>query len=150
MSALVALQSTILTKLHLAHIAFLRFLVRVNTHVGFQMMRFTKTLLAHITFIRLLVRVRTHVYGQLGWISKHLLANIALVLLGFLSLHSFSRRRHFFSQLLLLEDFKNDFILVRNLQTQHLWFFFLFLQNRPRIFRSFRMWIFPSSSHYYF
>ena len=88
MSALVALQSTILTKLHLAHIAFLRFL-RVNTRVDFQSIRMTKTLLAHITFIRLLVRVRTHVYGQLGWISKHLLANIALVLLRSLSLFCF-------------------------------------------------------------
>jgi hypothetical protein len=70
MSALVALQSTILTKLHLAHIAFLRFLVRVNTHVGFQMMRFTKTLLAHIAFIRLLVRVNTHMLFQITGLSK--------------------------------------------------------------------------------
>ena len=129
------------------------------THVDFQITRTTKTLLAHIALVRFLVRVRTHVYGQLGWISKHLLANIALVLLGFLSLHSFSRRRrHFFSYLLLLEDFKNDFILVRNLQTQHRLFFLFFfcsriqtrhLQNRPRVHRSFRMWILSSSSHYY-
>jgi hypothetical protein len=130
LSALVALQSTTLTKLHLAHIAFVRFLVRVNTHV----------------------------YGQEGWASKHLLANIALV--PSLPLPSLRRSRHFFSHLLLLEDFKNDFILVRNLQTQHRWWllFFLFffsfpllhiitLQSRPRVHRrAFRMWIL--SSHY--
>ena len=61
MSALVALQSTILTKLHLAHIAFLRFLVRVNTHVDFQITKLTKSFIAHIAFVRLLVRVNTHV-----------------------------------------------------------------------------------------
>jgi hypothetical protein len=37
----------------LAHMALVRFLVRVHTHVGFQSTRFTKTFLAHITFERL-------------------------------------------------------------------------------------------------
>ena len=160
----------------LAHVAFERFLVRVNTHVVFkwldrrkrfshtshsygfsfvwirmwlcQITRLSKTLLAHITFIRFLVRVSTHVSGQIGWISKHLLANIALV--RSLPLPSL-RRRLFFSYLLLL-DFKNDFILVRNLQTQHRFFFFHFfffisrppLQNRPRVHRALRMWILSS------
>ena len=123
----------------------------LSTHVFFQMTRLTKTLLAHITFIRFLVRVRKHVYGQDGRISKHLPASIALV--PSLPLPSL-RRRRFFSYLLLL-DFKNDFVLVRNLQTQHrcwlLFFFFFFfffisrnLQNRPRVHRAFRMWILSS------
>ena len=60
MSALVALQSTILTKLHLAHIAFLRFLVRVNTHVVCQNTKLTKSFIAHITLVRHLERVNTH------------------------------------------------------------------------------------------
>ena len=58
-------QSTRFTKTLLAHITFVRFLVRVNTHVAFQSTRFTKTLLAHITFVRSLVRVNTHVSGQI-------------------------------------------------------------------------------------
>ena len=58
----------------------------------------TKTLLAHITFVRFLVRVRTHVYGQFGWTSKHLLAHIALVLRS-LSLRSFPKSSFFFSYL---------------------------------------------------
>jgi len=37
-------------------------------------------------------------------------------------------------------------ILVRNPQTQHqIWFFFLPLQNRPRVHRSFRTWILSSA-----
>ena len=55
-----------ITKTLLAHITFVRFLVRVNTHVVFQSTRFTKTLLAHITLVRFLVRVNTHVSGQIG------------------------------------------------------------------------------------
>ena len=56
----------------LAHITFVRFLVRVNTHVAFQITRITKTLLAHITFIRPLVRVNTHVGFQSTRITKKL------------------------------------------------------------------------------
>ena len=37
----------------------------LSTHVPFQMTRFTKTLLAHITFVRFLVRVNTHVGFQI-------------------------------------------------------------------------------------
>ena len=54
-------------KAFIANITFVRFLVRVNTLVGFQMTTFTKnrkhhtrTVFAHITFIRLLVCVNTH------------------------------------------------------------------------------------------
>ena len=64
LSALVRFQITKLTKSFIAHIALVRFLVRVNTHVVFQMTRLTKTLLAHITFVRFLVRVNTHVTLQ--------------------------------------------------------------------------------------
>ena len=71
------------------------------THVPLQITRCSKTLLAHIALVRFLVRVNTHVYGQLGWTSKHLLANIALVLLRPLSLLSLTRAR-FFSYLLVL------------------------------------------------
>ena len=45
LSALVPFQITKLTKSFIAHIAFIRFLVRVNTHVVFQSTRVTKTLL---------------------------------------------------------------------------------------------------------
>ena len=61
MATHVSCQITRLTKTLLAHVAFVRFLVRVNTHVGFQITRKTKALLANITFIRFLVRVNTHV-----------------------------------------------------------------------------------------
>jgi hypothetical protein len=126
----VGFQITRSSKTLLAHIAFVRLLVRVNTHVDFQFTRFTKSFIAHITFVRFLLRVNTHVSGQLGWSIKHLLANIALVLLRSLSLHSFSRRRYF-SYLIFL-DIKIDLIFVlRNPQTQHqIWYFFLSLQNR--------------------
>ena len=60
-----AFQMTRITKTLLAHITFVRFLVRVNTHVAFQSTRFTKTLLAHIAFVRFLVRVNTHVAFQI-------------------------------------------------------------------------------------
>ena len=120
------------------------------THVDFQSIRSTKLHLAHITLVGFLVRVNTHVSGQTGWSIKHLLANIALV--PSLLLPSL-RRRRFFSYLLLL-DFKSDFFLVRNPQTQHQRFFFFHFfsisrhfQNRPRVVRrSFRTWIFPSRS----
>ena len=158
-STLVVSQTTRVTKTHLAHIALVRFLVRVNTHVFLQTISSSKTHLAHIALVRFLVRVNTHVAlsnhqnnekfyrthhihtvsrsceyarvsGQVGWILKHLLANIALV--PSLPLPSLPRSL-FFSHL---------FSLVRNLQTQHqIWFFFLSLQNRPRVHRSFRMWI---------
>ena len=149
----VLFQSTRITKSFIANIAFIRFLVRVNTRVVLQTISTSKSLLAHITFIRFLVRVRTHVGLQTGWISKHLLANTALVLPS-LSLRSFSNSHLFFSYLFV------HLILIRYSQTeQHLRFFLLFaspllsitprhLQNRPRIFRSFRMWILSSSSHY--
>jgi hypothetical protein len=113
----VGFQITRSSKTLLAHIAFVRLLVRVNTHVDFQFTRFTKSFIAHITFVRFLLRVNTHVSGQLGWSIKHLLANIALVLLRSLSLHSFSRRRYF-SYLIFL-DIKIDLIFVlRNPQKQ--------------------------------
>ena len=35
-----------------------------KTNVSFQSTRMTKSFIAHITFIRFLVRVNTHVYGQ--------------------------------------------------------------------------------------
>ena len=182
LSALVPFHITKLTKSFIANIAFVRFLVRVNTHVNFQMTRCTKTLLAHDTFIRFLVRVNTlvvfqtirmtksllahiafirflfrvltHVDFQSIGITKSLLAHIALVLRS-LSLHSFLIKSRFFFSYLLLLDFKNDFNLVRNLQTQHRFFFFHFffccsriqtrhLQNCPRVHRALRMWILPS------
>jgi hypothetical protein len=40
-----------------------------------------------------------------------------------------------------------EIILVRNPRTQHRWLLFFHLQNRPRVHRSFRMWIFPSAAH---
>ena len=64
-------------------------LVCVRTHVGSQLTRCTKSFIANSTFVRFLVRVRTHVSGQIGLTSKHLPAHIALVLPS-LSLHSFS------------------------------------------------------------
>ena len=64
MSALVPFQITRLTKSFIAHITFVRFLVRVNTHVALQMTRFTKTFLAHITFVRPLVRVNTCAFSN--------------------------------------------------------------------------------------
>ena len=63
MSTHVPLQTTSLSKTLLAHIAFIRSLVRVNTHVEFQFTRFTKTLLAHI-HRTVFVRVNTHVLSK--------------------------------------------------------------------------------------
>ena len=87
-NTLVGFQSTSSTKTLLTHIAFVRFLLRVSTHVNFKITSITKTLLAHIAFVRFLLRVSTHVYGQCRWGSKHLLANITFA--RSLSLHSFS------------------------------------------------------------
>ena len=164
MSALVALQSTVLTKLHLAHIAFLRFLVRVNTHVDFQLTRCTKLHLAHFTLIRFLVRVNAHVDFQRIRITKTLLAHIALVLPS-LSLHSFrsgNNKSLWHVMMILLHH--DIFIVFTRTATAHpqqpklfvsLFFFssspLLFLitfQNRLYVYRSFRMWILSSSSHY--
>ena len=146
-STLVVSQTTRVMKTHLAHIALVRFLVRVNTHVVFQSTRLTKTLLAHITFKRFLVRVNTHMYGQCRWIWKHLLAHIALVLRSF-PLHSFLFKSRFFFLYLMMICLEIIIILVRYPQTQHregvLFSLFFSLQNRPRVHRSFRMWILSS------
>ena len=96
LSALVPFQSTELTKSFIAHIAFVRFLVRVNTHVALQTTRFTKSFIAKITFIRPLVRVNTHVSFQITRLTKSFLAHIALVLLRSLSLRSFLNKSRFF------------------------------------------------------
>ena len=74
----------------------------LSTHVRFQTTRLTKTSPAHITFIRFLVRVNTHVSGQIVWCSKHLLANLALVLLRPLFSSLPLRRARFFSYLIVL------------------------------------------------
>ena len=79
MNTLVDVQLTRLTKTLLAHVAFIRFLVRVNTHVDFQLTRCTKTLLANISFIRFLVRVNAHVALQSISSTKSLLAHITLI-----------------------------------------------------------------------
>ena len=110
-NTLVTFQMTRFTKSFIADITFVRFLVRVNTHVPFQTTRLSKTFLAHITFVRFLFRVSTHVFDQLGWTIKHLLANIALVLPS-LSLPSLRRSRLFFSHLISL-------LIIRYSQTQH-------------------------------
>jgi hypothetical protein len=150
-------QLTRCTKSFITNIALVRPLFRVNTHVDFQIIRSTKALLAHITFVRFLFRVSTHVSGQVGWISKHLLANIAL--LPSLSLRSFPNSYLFFVFFLFVLFFFFFFflylmmirlveiiILVRNPQTRHQRFFFSrHLQNRPRVHRSFRMWILSSA-----
>ena len=87
LSALVPFQITKLTKSFIAHIAFIRFLVRVNTHVVFQSTRVTKTLLAHI----------------------------ALVLLRSLPLHSFLiNSRFFFSYLMMMIHLEILLLLLRN------------------------------------
>ena len=131
----------------LAHMALVRSLVRVNTHVPFQMISSNKTFLANITFARSLVRVNTHVGFQTTSLSKTLLANIALVLPS-LPLRSFLNKSRFFFLYLMMIRLEN----VRNSQTQHQRFFFLHffffsrhLQNRPRVHRALRMWILSSS-----
>ena len=93
--------------------------------------------------------MKTHVYGQFRCANKHLLANAALVLLPSLSLRSFSHSHLFFPHLFV------HLVLIRYSHTeQHVIRFFFFLlfssplfqnvltfQNRPRIFRAFRIWI---------
>ena len=99
MNTLVALQTTRITKSFLAHIAFVRFLFRMCTHVLFQTTDSRKAF-SHIAFVRFLVRVNTHVSFQTTRCSKTLLANIALVLPS-LPLRSFlNKSRFFFSHLL--------------------------------------------------
>ena len=142
----VLLQIIRCTKTLLAHITFVRPLVRVNTLVSFQMTRCTKSFIAHITFVRSLVRVNTHVGFQTTRLSKTLLANIALVLPS-LPLRSFLNKSRFFFLYLLTR--LEIIILVGNPRTQHQRFFFLSLQNRPRVHRSFRMWILSSSAAHY-
>ena len=61
LSTHVFLQMSKLTKSFIAHVAFIRFLVRVNALVLCQTTRMTKSFIAHITFVRFLVRVNTHV-----------------------------------------------------------------------------------------
>ena len=147
-------QLTRCTKTLLAHITFVRLLVRVNTHVVFQSTSLTKTFLAHITFMRFLVRVNTHVSFQTTRLSKTLLAHITFVLRS-LSLRSFLFKSRFFFLFLMMICLE-IIILVRNLQTQHQRFFFFHfffishiqtrhLQNRPRVHRALRMWILSSS-----
>ena len=145
LSALVPFQITKLTKSFIAHIALVRFLVRVNTHVSLQMTRLIKSLLAHITFVRSLVRVNTHVVFQMTRCTKTLLAHIALVSLRSLPLHSFLiNSRFFFSHLMMIH--LEIILLLRNPRAhKHHRFFFLTLQNRPRVHRSFRTWILSSA-----
>ena len=144
LSALVPFQITKLTKSFIAHIALVRFLVRVNTHVVFQRTRVTKTLLAYITF-GFLLRVNTHVSLQMTRCTKTLLAHIALVSLRSLPLHSFLiNSRFFFSHLMMIH--LEIILLLRNPRAhKHHRFFFLTLQNRPRVHRSFRTWILSSA-----
>ena len=59
MSTRVGFQMTRLSKTLLAHIAFVRFLVRVNTHVAFQITKLTKSFIADIALVRFLVRVKS-------------------------------------------------------------------------------------------
>ena len=61
LSALVPFQSTRCSKTLLAHIALVRFLLRVNTLVAFQMTKLTKSFIADIALVWFLVRVNTHV-----------------------------------------------------------------------------------------
>ena len=73
LSAHVPSQITRCSEALLANIAFVRFLVRVNTHVNFQIASLSKTLLTHIAFEHL-VRVNTHVPFQITSSTKTLLA----------------------------------------------------------------------------
>jgi hypothetical protein len=145
LSALVPFQITKLTKSFIAHIALVRFLVRVNTHVVFQSTRVTKTLLAYIALVRFLLRVNTHVVFQSTRCTETLLAHIALVSLRSLPLHSFLiNSRFFFSHLTMIH--LEIILLLRNPRAhKHHRFFFLTLQNRPRVHRSFRTWILSSA-----
>ena len=145
LSALVPFQITKLTKSFIAHIAFVRFLVRVNTHVVFQSTRVTKTLLAYITLVRFLVRVNTLVVFQMTRCTKTLLAHIALVLLRSLPLHSFLINSRFFFLYLMMIHLEIILLLRNPRAHKHHRFFSLTLQNRPRVHRAFRMWILSSS-----
>ena len=107
---------------------------------------------SHI-FIRSLVRVNAHASDQTGWSIKHLLAHIALALLRSLPLRSFLSIKVSF--LLFVSDDDDSFTSRSSssssggiFKREHqLWFFFLAcLQNRPRVHRSFRTWIYLSSS----
>ena len=57
----VPLQITRCSKTLLAHIALVRFLLRVYTLVAFQMTKLTKSFIADIALVWFLVRVNTHV-----------------------------------------------------------------------------------------
>ena len=107
---------------------------------------------SHI-FIRSLVRVNAHASDQTGWSIKHLLAHIALALLRSLPLRSFLSIKVSF--LLFVSDDDDSFTSRSSssssggiFKREHqIWFFFLAcLQNRPRVHRSFRTWIYLSSS----
>ena len=120
----------------------------LSTLVAFQSTRFTKSFLAHITFVRFLVRVNTHVYGQEGWSVKHLLANAALVLRS-LSLRSFPKISFFFLYLFVLLLLLL-LIRYSQTQQHSLFFslqsFFSLLSvardhHRFRVHRALRMWI---------
>ena len=149
LSTRVVSQTTILTKTLLAHIAFTRFLVRVNTHVSCQMTRITKSFIAHIALVRSLVRVNTHVDFQNIGITTSLLANTALVLRS-LPLRSFLFKSRFFFLYLMIR--LEIIILIRNPQTQHSFFslsFFSLLcgtrnHHRLYVYRAFRMFILSS------
>ena len=138
------------SKTVLTHITFVRFLVRVNTHVSCQMTRITKSFLAHIALVRSLVRVNTHVDFQSIRITTSHLANIALVLLRSLSLRSSLFKSRFFFLYLMIR--LEIIILVRNPQTQHSFFslsFFSLLcgtrnHHRLYVYRAFRMFILSS------
>ena len=119
LSGLVPFQITRCSKTLLAHIALVRFLVRVNTHVVLQSNRMTKSFIAHIALVRFLVRVNTHVDFQMTILTISLLANIALVLLRSLPLRSFLIKSRFFFLYLMMIHLE-IILLVRNPQTQHL------------------------------
>jgi hypothetical protein len=65
--------------------------------------------------------------------------------LGFTTSFVLNKSRFFFLYLMMIR--LEIIILVRNPRTQHRWLLFFHLQNRPRVHRSFRMWIFPSAAH---
>ena len=120
------------------------------THVDFQSIRSTKLHLAHITLVRFLVRVNTHVCSQMWLRLKHLLANIALV--PSLPLRSFLDKIRFFFLYLMMIRLEIILLVRNPQTQHQRFFFFLHffffsrhLQNRPRVHRAFRMWILSSS-----
>jgi len=119
LSGLVPFQITRCSKTLLAHIALVRILVRVNTHVVLQSNRMTKSFIAHIALVRFLVRVNTHVDFQMTILTISLLANIALVLLRSLPLRSFLIKSRFFFLYLMMIHLE-IILQIRNPQTQHL------------------------------